>query len=116
MDINLKLRVDLFSDKMPMLLLLKLVDMFKDFANENNFKPILLIVPQKDDVEYIKNNEHFYKGIVDQIKKSMTAIDMYDIFSLKNLNQIYSDDNKYGGHPNQYGNQLIAQEIQKVVR
>ena len=114
MNINLKLRVDLFKKSEPTALFQCLIEMFKIYAKENNFKPVLLMIPQKDDIEYIKKNGHYYDDLL-KCLKDITVIDAYKAFKNLNLDQLYSDDNKYGGHPNKDGNQIIAQTIQKVV-
>ena len=114
MDINLKLRIDLFAKDEPTLILFHLVEMFKSYAKENNFKPVLLIIPQKDDIDFINNNYHYYSNFLNRLK-DIVVIDMYDIFPRFEDYPIYSDDDKYGGHPNDFANQIIAAVIKKKV-
>lgn len=107
MDINLQLRLQMFNDINCTSLLVKIAEEFVKYSNENSTIPILLIVPQKDDVDFIENNYHFYIDTFRHLK--MKVIDMYDVF--KDYEDIYSDDSKYGGHPNKKGNELIAKTV-----
>jgi len=111
MDINLELRVNLFKDGEATDLIQKIIDLFVKYAKEQNVKPILLIVPQKDDIDFIRRNGHFYVDVFKFPDSYLKVIDMYDVFI--NFEDIYSDDNKYGGHPNKKGNELIAKEVLK---
>ena len=110
MRINLKLRVKLFKNWDVCVLLLHIIRRFVDYAEENNFKPILLIIPQKDDIEY---GNYYWEIFKMSLVPNFIIIDMFNIF--KKQNDIYSDDNRYGGHPNKKANELIAKEVLKYV-
>ena len=113
MNINLKLRIKLFKRKEATDLFLHIVKMFVEYAKDKKFKPILLVIPQKDDVEYIMKHNHYYRGILQDIDGELPVIDMYNLFKEQDLDVIYSDDNKYGGHPNNEGNKIISVEMKK---
>ena len=115
-DINLKLRVDLYKKTEPAMLFQVIVKMFVQYAKENNFKPILLIIPQKDDVEYMKKNGNYYWEVLKLLRGNLKIIDMYKQFKIENLDYLYSDDNKYGGHPNKTANLMIAEKINRVLK
>ena len=55
MRINLEWRIKLFQDKQTTTLLKKIMEEFLILSQKNNFKAILIILPQKDDVNFIKN-------------------------------------------------------------
>jgi len=111
-EINLKLRKDLFWEKEPVCTLAFLISDFIIYAEEKGFKPVLLIIPQKDDV----TTDHFYKDFLDVFKdKPIAVVDMREHLEGKDLDELYSDDNKYGGHPNPEGNKLIAKVLYNVL-
>lgn len=111
-EINLKLRKELFLEIEPRATLRLLVKEFIRYSEEKKFKPVLLIIPQKDDV----TTNHFYKSFLDSLKNRIAIIDMRDYLKKESLDELYSDDNKYGGHPNPEGNKLIAKILYSFLR
>ena len=73
-------------------------------------------VIQKDDVSYIKKNSHFYQNVIDQLEK-FTSLEVIDgttsILKIKNIDEIYSDQNEYGGHLSKEGNEIVASLLNK---
>jgi hypothetical protein len=118
MDINLKLRVDLYKKEYPVDLLLSIVKDFELYAKEKGFKPVLMIIPQKDDIEYIKKKkDYYYEAFLGKAKTYMKVIDTTSfLLEEKDLNELYSDDNKYGGHPCPKGNEKIANYVWEELR
>ena len=116
MQINLKWRIKLFSEKSNVELFTKLIEYYVNLSKSLNFKPILLILPQKDDVSYIKKNSHFYQNVIDQLEK-FTSLEVIDgttsILKIKNIDEIYSDQNEYGGHFFKEGNEIVASLLNK---
>lgn len=116
MQINLKWRIKLFSEKSNVELFTKLIEYYVNLSKSLNFKPILLILPQKDDVSYIKKNSHFYQNVIDQLEK-FTSLEVIDgttsILKIKNIDEIYSDQNEYGGHLSKEGNEIVASLLNK---
>ena len=114
MKINLEWRVKLYQDKQITLLLKKIIEEFILFSKQNQFKPVLVILPQKDDVNFIKKNFHFYENFLEELSnlEELQIIDTTkDFLQVKNLDSLYSDKNEYGGHYSVDGNQKIASII-----
>ena len=121
MRINLKWRVKMFEKENHKKLLKKILEEYVNFASEQNFKPIFLLLPQKDDVKFIKENFHFYKDFLCDVEKisGLNNIDVLDDFvKEEDLDSIYSDNNDYGGHFSKEGNKKVAEiifrEINKI--
>lgn len=118
MRINLLWRVKLYQNKEVVMLLEKIIDEYMSYAKQNNFVPFFVILPQKDDVNFIRNNSHFYKNFISIIRtiNDLYVIDITDKLLLENnLDLLYSDDNNYGGHFSKIGNQLIANIINEKI-
>lgn len=113
MKMNLKLRYKLFTeDEYAVALMIKLLEDFVYFAKEQNFTPVFLLLPQKDDILFIREKGPYYDGFIDEIKKKMITIDLTGNLIVRNdLDDIYSDDNEYGGHFSQEGNKIVARFI-----
>lgn len=113
MKINLKLRYDLFTkNKNAIKLFEKLVDDFVDYSKKNDFKPVFLFMPQKDDLLFIRQKGPYYDSFIQNISKKIYTIDLTeDLMNRDDLDEIYSDDNKYGGHYSKFGNKVIAKII-----
>ena len=116
MKINLGWRVKLFQNEQITLLLKKIIEEFLLFSKQNQFKPILVILPQKDDVSFIKENFHFYEKFLEELYylKQLQIIDVAkDFLQVTNLDNLYSDKNEYGGHYSLEGNLKIASIINR---
>jgi len=119
MKVNLKLRYKLYKkNKYAVKLLTKIVEEFAKYSKENNFTPVFLFMPQKDDLLLIqKNKKSYYKETIKNIQKKLRTIDLTrDLINRNDLDDIYSDDNKYGGHYSKHGNKLIAEIIYKNLK
>ena len=67
MDINLKWRLKLFQNTDVITLFQKILERFSRYGLSENFVSIFIFIPQKDDIEFIKKNYHFYKNFIDII-------------------------------------------------
>ncbi|MDP3265876.1 MAG: hypothetical protein Q8M39_03515 [Sulfuricurvum sp.] len=112
MNKNLEYRVNLYKDKNNTDLLIEELKLFKSLAKEYNFKPCILVMPQKDDVKYIQTKkEHFYKTLIDHIPDDIICIDIFENlkeYSSDELDSLYSEKSEYGGHYSNKGNELIS--------
>tara|TARA_B110001454_G_scaffold144320_1_gene133986 strand:+ start:2700 stop:3944 length:1245 start_codon:yes stop_codon:yes gene_type:complete len=108
---NLKWRVKLFQDDYTKRLLKMIVEDYVSFSKEQNFKPIFIFLPQKDDLIFMKNNFNFYEEFYKEIKliEGLNVIDVTrELLNEKDLDDMYSDNNTYGGHYSKSGNEKIA--------
>jgi hypothetical protein len=82
---------------------------------------VFVFIPQKDDLIFIKHKFHFYEKFISEISqiRELRFIDLVSpLLEVKNLDDLYSDDNEYGGHLSKTGNQKVAEiihaELQKI--
>ena len=119
MEINLKWRVQLFQNKNNLDLIIKILEEYVMFSKQNNFLPVFVFLPQKDDLLFIKKNYHFYENMINVILKIKDLV-FFDItkelIQIKNLDELYSDDNDYGGHYSADGNKKISELIANELR
>ena len=110
MKSNLKLREQLFlRDSDAVALLERLGQEFAAYGKENNFVPVFLWMPQKDDLLRIREKANYYEAFIDRIQKNMLTIDLTgELINREDFDDLYSDDNRYGGHYSKQGNLLIA--------
>jgi hypothetical protein len=117
MQINLNLRVDLFQGKYPLNLLLALVERFKQDVNGYKSAPVFILLPQKDDLLFVKSRYNYYSDAMDKIRKKVHVIDLTDrILAQNDLDTLYSDDGVYGGHLSNAGNALAAKIIYEKLK
>lgn len=119
MRINLMWRVKLYQNKEVITLLKMLINDYVSYAKQNNFVPFFVILPQKDDVNFIRKNFHFYRNFISSITTTndLSVIDVTEnLLSEKNLDSLYSDNNEYGGHFSKSGNQVIANIINDAIK
>ena len=114
MKINLDWRIKLFKDKNTIILLKKIIEEYVEYSKQQNFKPIFVFLPQKDDILFIKQKYHFYQEFINELMKinNLIFIDITKkLIEEENLDKLYSDDNWYGGHYSKKGNEKIAKFI-----
>ncbi len=112
MQTNLALRQKLFRDHESLQLLNSMLESFINYAKQQEFTPILMWMPQKDDILSIRSQGHFYQAFIDSAKQRMNVIDLTDVLlKVDNIDELYSDDSHYGGHLSKEGNKLVANEI-----
>jgi len=114
MDNNLKWRIKLYKNEEAVKILRKILEEYVTFSKENDFLPIFLFIPQKDDINFIRNNYNYYEKFENDLLKikglHVISITKYLLLE-KKINEIYSDDNEYGGHLSKFGNQKVASII-----
>ena len=90
-----------------------------NFSKKSNFKLYLTFLPQKDDILFIKNNFHFYKEFIEELTKNndVKIIDLAKNLQYEDdIDELYSDNNEYGGHYSKNGNKKIALGINSELR
>ncbi len=118
MDINLKWRLQLYKNKEATTILEKILEKYVAFAKSNNFIPVFAFLPQKDDITFINNEYNFYQEIEKKISliEGLYVIPVTEQLVLENkIDEIYSDDNEYGGHFSRVGNQNVASIIHEYL-
>lgn len=113
MRINLQWRVRLYQNGEALTLFEKILSKYASYAKKNGFTPVFCILPQKDDVNFVKANTDFYKKFLNKLHvDGLLIIDATDKLALEeNLDSLYSDNNEYGGHYSNAGNKRIAEII-----
>ncbi|NDB88593.1 MAG: hypothetical protein EB164_06680 [Thaumarchaeota archaeon] len=113
MRVNLRWRVKLYHNIEARTLFEKILDEYASYARQNNFMPVFCVLPQKDDVNFVRTNASFYKEFLHSLHiEKLKIIDTTDKLMLeKDLDSLYSDNNEYGGHYSSRGNKRIAEII-----
>src|SRR3989344_932233 len=94
MKSNLRLRYNLFSkDKHAVKLMEKIVEEFAAYAKKEKFIPGFLLMPQKDDLLFIRQKGNYYDAFIKKIIKRLEVIDLTEYLIGRNdLDEVYSDD------------------------
>lgn len=119
MNINMSWKTKLFDDLAACKLLKMILQEYVNYSKKMNFKPIFIFLPQKDDLIFIKNHEHFFQNFSNELStiKNLVTLDVvHDLLSESNLDDLYSDNNDYGGHYSDYGNKKISQLIYQKLK
>ena len=119
MNINMSWKTKLFDDLDVCKLLKMILQEYVNYSEKMNFKPIFIFLPQKDDLIFIKNHEHFFQNFSNELStiKNLVTLDVVDdLLSESNLDDLYSDNNDYGGHYSDYGNKKISQLIYQKLK
>ena len=116
MRINLKWRIKLYKNYEATMIFNKIIEEFVKISKKEKFEPIFVMMPQKDDMIFVKSNYNFYQEFLEKLdsEKKLKVIDLTeDLLLENNLDKLYSDDNEYGGHFSQQGNKKVAEIIYK---
>jgi len=117
MRINKAWRLKLYRKKEVNDLLIAIVKEFISYSKQQNFIPIFLFLPQKDDVSYIKKHKHFYEHIKNELKNDIILINLAEeLIKVEDLDNLYSDNTEYGGHYSKFGNEFVAKTIYQKLK
>lgn len=116
---NLQWRVKLYKIDEITNLLRKILEEYALYAKKQNFVPIFIFLPQKDDLLFIKKNYHFFEKFENELR-SIQGLNIFNIteelLKESNLDELFSDDNEYGGHLSKLGNNKVAEIIDNQLR
>jgi hypothetical protein len=117
MDRNLDLRKKLFCENVDAVkLMTALVHEFIIYVRKQGAQPVFVLLPQKDDVLEVKNNRTYYHTFIQNIQEELPTLDLTrTLVNHNDLDALYSDDNKYGGHFSAQGNALVAKEVHDFI-
>ena len=96
----------------------KIIEEFASYGIKEQFKPVFVFLPQKDDILFIKRNYHFEEEFMNSLKniEGIHVIDVTTNFIEEpDLDSFYSDDNSYGGHYSVEGNKKISDIISSEI-
>ncbi len=107
---NIKSANDLYTHPESKKLFEKLIFKFVKVAKKRNHRPIIIIFPQKYDLELYKNKKNKFNDYFNKFKNKILIINLTEDFSKINYSKFFQDD-KYGGHLNEKGNVFVANKI-----
>ncbi|MEK6862818.1 MAG: hypothetical protein AABW57_01500 [Nanoarchaeota archaeon] len=113
MESNLKWRVRSYKDEECFKTFIALIDLFKEDSQDKGFRPILTVLPYKNDILFSReSNNSYYNNFIEECRNKLTILDLMENFiNLDNLDLYFSDNTKYGGHYSKHGNKLVAKVI-----
>ncbi|PIN73343.1 hypothetical protein COV20_03875 [Candidatus Woesearchaeota archaeon CG10_big_fil_rev_8_21_14_0_10_45_16] len=107
----------LYSNKYAVDLLTAIIEEFKRYCQEQGSTPVLVWMPQKDDITLIKRRGLYYKNFVDSISDKINVIDLTSsLLRQERIDTIYAEDSADGGHFSPEGNRFVAEEITKALK
>jgi hypothetical protein len=107
---------ELYSRPETVELLRAVISEYCRFVCAKGAKPVFVMSPYLEDVEYTRTNSHFYNKVFDNLDSRLTIIDMMDIFlEEKDPKSLYVGPVN-GAHLNSKGNALVAKKIFSVLQ
>ncbi len=107
---NIESANKLYNDKQSTTLFKLLIKKFKKNTQKKNSIPVIVIFPQKRDIELFRQSKNYYCSFFSSIK-DIKIIDLTEFLSKKNINKIYLDE-EHGGHLTAYGNRIVTNKIE----
>ena len=102
---------ELYQDREALDLLLALLQGFADYAASQNTMPVLVIMPMKDDLWFIRNRHHFYKDFLEEAGEVLKVIDMAPVLLEEDPAEIYRI-----WHYTPMANQLVGKTLAEFLR
>lgn len=113
---NINICVQLYKQEAIVELMVKLIEDFIAFSKDKKFVPVFVLLPQLNDLVYVKEFGYYYNNFIERVKDKLLVVDTTSyLLSRDNLHEIYSND-CYGGHFSEPGNRLVASLIFKILR
>ena len=113
---NHKLQNRYFKNSNKVNLLEKLVESFSKSAKENNLLPILIVMPQPNDLIDIKKGKALYQKIFQDFNKYLPVYDMAELFLNCEENIKIYKSGDLGDHPSPELNFKIAEKLKKIIK
>jgi len=101
----------LYANKESTNLFNLLIKRFKNNSRKKNSIPVIIIFPQKRDIELYRKKKNYYCSFFNSIK-DIKIIDLTNFLSKKSIQKIYLDE-EHGGHLTPYGNRVVTKKIQE---
>jgi hypothetical protein len=112
---NIRMSADLYSDPDSRLLLEAIVRRFSELCRQHHARPILVFTPQLLDLELLRSGEHFYADFLERVANEVEVLDMAPfLIDQRSDPEMYIDDN-FGGHLSKRGNQLVADQLARLI-
>lgn len=117
-------KIKFYKDKEVSELSIAILKEFAKIAKQKKFHILFMLMPQPEDLEYVIQTKNvFYRKFIEKVKKFMLCVDLTNRF-LKLTDplsvfpsEMYSKNYKvYGGHYNGFGNKIVAEEINKIIK
>ena len=113
---NNKLQNEYFKNFSKVNLLEKLVESFSKSAQEIDLLPILVVMPQPNDLIDIKKGKAIYQKVFQDFNKYLPVYDMAELFlSCEKNIKIYKTGD-LGDHPSPELNLKIAEKLRKILK
>ena len=113
---NHKFQNNLYKDTKTVLLLEKIISEFSSFCRKNNKKPVLIVIPQKQDLKDFKNKKIINDNIFFSFSHILPIIDLMPLF-FKNENKFnLYESGDLGDHTSNEMNCQIAEYIYKFLK
>lgn len=111
---NINMNRELYRTRNSIALFAALVRRFVDFCKSRNTVPVLVMLPQRMDMEKILQGDHYYESLLQEVSDQLTVIDVAPALAAeREINKLYIND-KYGGHLSKAGNQVVADFITPI--
>lgn len=117
LDDNFKYVHQSYKRKEMVELLSKEIKMFSEKVKKNKGKPLVIIFPYLQDLNYISDTKnYYYLPLLNKISKSVDVFDLSKIFLKKKNLEKYFVNSYYGSHFSKKGNKVCAEEIYNFLK
>ena len=96
-------------------LLAAIVRRFAETARSNGAVPILVIIPQLLDLQYLKNGNHFYLDFLDSLEGVLNTVDLGPTLLEQEDDTVMYIEDKFGGHLSPEGNRIVCDALFPLV-
>jgi lysophospholipase L1-like esterase len=111
---NIEFANKLYLEEKSTKLFRLLIQRFKNNVKKKNSIPVIIVFPQRRDIELFRKNKNHYCDFFNSIE-DVKIIDLTKYLSNKDLKKIYLDE-EHGGHLTNYGNKVVSKKIQEVLK
>ncbi|MFQ5620564.1 MAG: hypothetical protein ACE5FT_01830 [Candidatus Nanoarchaeia archaeon] len=120
---NVKDLIKYYKDPKLLNVTIEIAKEFAELAKKHNMKPLLLLLPMHNDLEYMKETEDiYYKPLLEKLSPIMPCVDMGEHFLKHDINDFFYTEGepgaytKQGDHYNAKGNKLVADVTHKFMK
>lgn len=111
---NMSLNRQLYADPEAADLFAAIAERFATFCHRNGAQPIFVFLPQRMDLEFIRDGSHYYAPMIERLSKSMTVVDAGPTLLKNEPDTSLFINDRFGGHYSPAGNRIVADLMRSV--
>ncbi|MBO6948155.1 MAG: hypothetical protein JJ855_09260 [Rhodospirillales bacterium] len=113
---NMTLNRQLYADQKATDLFAAIAERFATFCRSNGAQPVFVFLPQRIDLEFMRDGSHYYAPMVKRLSRSMIVVDAGPALLKNDPDTSLFINDRFGGHYSPVGNRIVADLVRSMCK